>query len=542
MHSTSEDQLRNKVRWREHELLLVTIVIVLSIAGHIWRIFDLSQAEIEQAYGSPFTSNGISFNYYRNVLLPNAGLSLLIYLCYLRMNLYILPRLLQTGVVEKGTFNLHFSLAGRIEMKGAAGESLKRALGALLYTFLIALFLGAGWGIAEYYREQFAYFLPGNRYDSRQIILGLGLKKSFNLVTAYVIYAGLREAAIRLLEKPHPRKNFRVSIANQVSGFLVLYLSFPWFLFTFDINRSFDFYLFYFSFIPSVLLTGLCNLFWIFPLKGESSIFKKKVFRRLLLSTFICTVPLAPFIVPAHGPPIVALMIFCWILQLLITTPVSWLIYRQRKDKILQLRGLETALGKSEADLQFLRSQINPHFLFNVLNTLYGTSLQENAGRTAEGIQKLGDMMRFMLHENNQDLIPMSREIEYLKNYIALQKLRTESSPSIIIKEEINGQDCDYMIAPMLLIPFVENAFKHGISLQERSWIKIQLDCDERGIHFEVRNSVHSRPKNDPEERQSGIGMTNVINRLKLAYGGRHEFYVHGDEREFFIQLVISTK
>jgi LytS/YehU family sensor histidine kinase len=133
----------------------------------------------------------------------------------------------------------------------------------------------------------------------------------------------------------------------------------------------------------------------------------------------------------------------------------------------------------------------------------------------------------------------MSQEIEYLKNYIALQKLRTESSPSILIQDEINGQGCDYLIAPMLLVPFVENAFKHGISLQEESWIKIQLDCDERGVHFKVRNSVHYRRDNDPEERQSGIGMKNVINRLKLVYGGRHEFYVHNDEREFFVQLVI---
>jgi len=238
--------------------------------------------------------------------------------------------------------------------------------------------------------------------------------------------------------------------------------------------------------------------------------------------------------------PLIPMMLFGWILQLVVTTPLSWLIYRQRKDKILQLRGLETALGKSEADLEFLRSQINPHFLFNALNTLYGTSLQEGAGRTAEGIQKLGDMMRFMLHENNQDLIPMDREIEYLKNYIALQKLRTQSSPSILIEDRIDGQLCKHMIAPMLLIPFVENAFKHGISLRERSWINIRLDCDEKNIHFEVRNSVHNRLKDDPEATKSGIGMKNVINRLKLVYGGRHEFYVHGDEKEFFVQLVIQ--
>ena len=529
----------NKIRWREHELLLVTIVVILGIAGYIWKIFDLSWDHLEQIYGEPFISNGIPFNYYRNILLPHTGLMLLLYLCYLRMNLFILPRLFQTDATEKGTFKLHFSLAGRIEMKGAAGESLKRVLRALLYTFLLALFLGAGWGIALYYQEQFAYFLPGNRYSSKQIILGMGLKRAFLVVVAYIIYAGMREAVIKGLEKADGKTAFRVLIANQVSGFLVIYLSLPFFLFRFGISDAYDFYAFYFGFIAPILLVILCNLYWIFPLKGEDSIFKRKVYLRLLFSTFICTAPFMVAVIPAHGT-IVPIILFAWILQLLVTTPLSWLLYRLRKDKILQLRGLEKELGKSKADLRFLRSQINPHFLFNTLNTLYGTSLQEGAGRTAEGIQKLGDMMRFMLHENNQDQIPMDREIEYLKNYISLQKLRTESSPSILIEDRIDGGSCNHMIAPMLLIPFVENAFKHGISLQEKSWINIRLDCTEKHIHFEVRNSVHSRHKEDPEETRSGIGMKNVIHRLKLAYGGRHEFYVHGDEKEFFVQLVIQ--
>jgi LytS/YehU family sensor histidine kinase len=197
-------------------------------------------------------------------------------------------------------------------------------------------------------------------------------------------------------------------------------------------------------------------------------------------------------------------------------------------------------LDESNANLQFLRSQINPHFLFNALNTLYGTALQENAVRAAEGIQKLGDMMRFMLHENNQDKIPMHKEIEYLQNYIALQKLRTQSSPSIQIRAEIDDSHCHHSIAPMLLVPFVENAFKHGISLQENSWIHIRLYCDEKTILFEVRNSVHARQEKDPEKDRSGIGMKNVLNRLRLVYPRQHQFFVNGDEKEFYVQLVIE--
>ena len=216
------------------------------------------------------------------------------------------------------------------------------------------------------------------------------------------------------------------------------------------------------------------------------------------------------------------------------------MVLSNQKEKILQLRVVEKELVQSKADIQFLRSQINPHFLFNVLNTLYGTALQENAERTAEGIQRLGDMMRFMLHENNLDFIEMNKEVEYLRNYIALQKLRTQSSPDIIIEDNINEQNCNYRIAPMLLIPLVENAFKHGISLKERSWIKISLECNEKEILFEVFNSMHEKTMNDTEKANTGIGFNNVMERLKLIYGGRFRISVNGDGKEFFVKLAIQ--
>jgi LytS/YehU family sensor histidine kinase len=175
-----------------------------------------------------------------------------------------------------------------------------------------------------------------------------------------------------------------------------------------------------------------------------------------------------------------------------------------------------------------------------VLNTLYGTALQEHAEHTAAGIQKLGDMMRFMLHENNLPFIQMNREIEYLRNYISLQKLRTQSSPEISIEDNIQEQVCHHQIAPMLLIPLVENAFKHGISLKEKSWITISLQCTEKEIVFEVRNSMHPQAANDPVKERSGIGFKNVLERLKLIYPGKHRISVNGDGREFFVQLSIE--
>ena len=358
------------------------------------------------------------------------------------------------------------------------------------------------------------------------------------VISLYALYVCVREVIIHVIEISGSRRAFRVLISNQVSLFLVIYLSVAFLILSFGFFNMVSFSIVYFCWIPPVLLVFLSNIYWLFPLKGDNPIFSSRIILRLLASTFLYTIPFVIFI----GKPgffIVALPL-CWAFQLLIVTPISWLVYQQRKDKILQLRGVEKALVKSKADLQFLRSQINPHFLFNVLNTLYGTALQENAERTAGGIQKLGDMMRFMLHENNLDFIQMSKEIEYLKNYIALQKLRTQSSPEIIIEDNINEQNCNHKIAPMLLIPLVENAFKHGISLKEKSWIKINLECTEKKILFEVRNSMHPRQDNDPEKERSGIGFKNVLERLKLIYPGKHQISVNGDGKEFFVQLAIQ--
>jgi hypothetical protein len=228
--------------------------------------------------------------------------------------------------------------------------------------------------------------------------------------------------------------------------------------------------------------------------------------------------------------------------NILLVIPLAWGVSYSRLSRKNEVLNLEKALGRSSANLDFLRSQINPHFLFNALNTLYGTALQENAPRTSEGVQKLGDMMRFMLHENNQEKIELDKEVGYLQNYIALQKLRTQASPDIKIEVNINEANCEHDIAPMLLIPFVENAFKHGISLRNRSWIVVSLSCDKDHIYFDAYNSVHLKPDNDPEKHSLGIGLANVRNRLQLLYPGRHELSIRETASEFFVHLTIKTK
>lgn len=227
-------------------------------------------------------------------------------------------------------------------------------------------------------------------------------------------------------------------------------------------------------------------------------------------------------------------LIIIWTAVVLI--PFSFYLYKNAADKSVLTR----ALGKSDASLSFLKSQINPHFLFNALNTLYGTALQENAERTGEGIQKLGDMMRFMLQENVQDKISLMRDIDYLNNYIDLQKLRTSRSADITIETQIDEQLNNLEISPMLLIPFVENAFKHGISLQEPSHIKVTLQTREKTLYFDVHNSIHIKSDTDPEKLKSGIGLKNVKQRLALLYPGKHELIIRESAKEFFIHLTLN--
>jgi len=226
--------------------------------------------------------------------------------------------------------------------------------------------------------------------------------------------------------------------------------------------------------------------------------------------------------------------------QLLITAPLSWVLFKYHLKGNEQLFVLKKELGRSNANFDFLRSQINPHFLFNALNTIYGTAIQEKADRTSEGIEKLGNMMRFMLQENLQENISVAREIEYLNNYISLQRLRTDPNPDVKIETRIEEEVHTIRIAPMLLIPFIENAFKHGISFREPCYIKIMLEIKDTTLYFDVYNSKHPKTETDPEKDKSGIGLNNVKQRLQMLYPGKHELIIRETTKDFFVHLTLE--
>nr|WP_293835861.1 histidine kinase [uncultured Arsenicibacter sp.] len=200
---------------------------------------------------------------------------------------------------------------------------------------------------------------------------------------------------------------------------------------------------------------------------------------------------------------------------------------------------LKTEVTSKSAELASLRAQINPHFLFNALNSLYATALKENSEKTADGIQKLGDMMRFMLQENNHERIPLQKEIEYLHNYVDIQRLRLDDSHGFDLRVHLQEPGRDIYLAPMLLTPFVENAFKHGVSLRNPSWIFITLTLDATRLYFKVHNSRHPKLANDPESHNTGVGLDNVRKRLDLIYPNRYTLDIQQSEQDFFVSLTL---
>ena len=185
------------------------------------------------------------------------------------------------------------------------------------------------------------------------------------------------------------------------------------------------------------------------------------------------------------------------------------------------------------AELAFLKSQINPHFLFNSLNNIYSLAYQKSE-KTPEAILKLSEIMRYMLYESNEDKVALSDEIRYLENYIELQKLRFKDN--IYIKFDINGDPLGLMITPLVLISFVENAFKHGIATDIENPISIVLNLSDDKLLFHVSNIKSSMNK----DITGGIGLQNVQRRLSLIYKDRYRLHIDDNNDIYNCELYLN--
>ncbi|UCE17878.1 MAG: histidine kinase [Gemmatimonadota bacterium] len=206
--------------------------------------------------------------------------------------------------------------------------------------------------------------------------------------------------------------------------------------------------------------------------------------------------------------------------------------FRQR----LQLH--EIKAKQLQTELSLLKSQVNPHFLFNTLNNLFSMALEHGDRTVAEGISRLSHLMRYMIHESGEEKVSLKKEVEQLERFIALQKMRFSDEDAIHIEFQVEGDMDGIQIPPMILIPFVENAFKHGISLCDASSIDMRLGINSKRLIFSVENTVHHAVRGILEST-SGIGLENVKRRLELLYPKNHELTVRQADDTFSVRLVL---
>ena len=203
---------------------------------------------------------------------------------------------------------------------------------------------------------------------------------------------------------------------------------------------------------------------------------------------------------------------------------IKWFKYWYIEHKSSQ----QLAQEKLQAELNFLKAQVHPHFLFNTLNNLYALTLKQSKD-ASEVVLKLSDLLDYMLYECNAATVPLTKEIKLVQDYIALEKIRY--GKRLDIEFTTQGQPEGTMIAPMLILPFAENAFKHGVSEElDQSTIGIHLTVQQNKLTLKVQNSKSKEAdQEDHFEYKEGIGLKNVSRRLELLYPQRHQLTIAPD-------------
>lgn len=191
-----------------------------------------------------------------------------------------------------------------------------------------------------------------------------------------------------------------------------------------------------------------------------------------------------------------------------------------------------------QSELRFLRSQINPHFLFNTLNSLYALTLKKS-DKAPEIVLKLSEIMRYMLYECNEKRVMLAKEVQYIRNHLDLERLRLPPNMDIIFF--VDGEVNDQQIAPLMFIPFIENAFKHGLANHiSDGFCHIRLKIDDRQVVFFIENSKPDRFVIQEFRRGGGIGLANIRQRLKLLYPDNHELKINDDPMAYSVELKIE--
>lgn len=190
---------------------------------------------------------------------------------------------------------------------------------------------------------------------------------------------------------------------------------------------------------------------------------------------------------------------------------------------------------KLATELSFLKTQINPHFLFNTLNNIYSLALVKSEA-TADAVLKLSSIMRYVLSETKHDSVALDKEIQFIQHYIELQKVRL--TDKVKIEFVVEGKTEGKQIAPLILIPFVENAFKYGVSTKEMSRLLFEIKTQPDSILFTSKNDIITNDKGN--ENNTGIGLKNTKRRLELLYPDTHQLTVNEENKQFIVHLILQ--
>lgn len=235
-------------------------------------------------------------------------------------------------------------------------------------------------------------------------------------------------------------------------------------------------------------------------------------------------------------------LVFPFLLVIAMSLSVRLLVDRTQADKEIKERENETL----KSELSFLRSQISPHFLFNIMNNVVALS-RVKPEKVEPTLIQLSHLMRYMLYNSDERKVSIEKEIEYLESYIDLQKLRFGDSIEVVFEKNTEGVQAStlnpqsYQIEPMLLIPFVENAFKHGTVMVQNPEIKINLEVSDNQLIFNVLNKFETH-NTETKDKDSGIGLKNVSRRLDLLYGENQTLAINTEGGIFKVDLIIALE
>ena len=289
------------------------------------------------------------------------------------------------------------------------------------------------------------------------------------------------------------------------------------------------FYLNYFLLVPHLLFREQKNKYIIYNILLVCLI-------GLLLHIWQSLNAPAPTLKKPHMPP--GWIFFVRdILSLIFTIGLSAAIRMSARWGQAEAARREAEKSRTEAELKNLRNQLNPHFLLNTLNNIYAL-IAFDSDKAQQAVQELSKLLRYVLYDNQQNYVPLCKEVDFIRNYIELMRIRLSGNVEVITQFDIQP-DSRTEIAPLIFISLIENAFKHGISPTELSFIHILISENKEEIRCDIRNSYH--PKTNTDKSGSGIGLEQVRKRLELSYPGRYQWdkAISPDGKEYISKLLI---